>query len=600
MSYNVIDPLAQSFLVEDTCVVTKVELFFKNIDRKTPMRIQLREMKDGFPGDYIIPLSDKFVYPKNISTSADGSAGTIVRFDSPVFLKKGEYALCLGSDSKKYTVFISELDTTDLITGKRIIKQPYLGSLFKSQNTSTWTPEQMQDLKFSIFRARFDTTAAGSINFNVNTSTMETQVLEEDPCETFAGSTTMRVNHFNHGMSDGSNVKISGIAEVDKLMGTTGTIYGVDFTNILNTPLVIANANLNGYTVTLPTAATHNARFGGTRVTATENIVVNALYPITSKIEETTTQVQHLFKGTYPDYSQDTDYLVLEPGTTELAKSRIIANSTTKAENLSGADSFSYRIGLASQNTRISPIIDQQQLGVLTAQNIVNNPSESTENPLASGDYTTFMNALTGVSATAITSNSILIAVPVSHNDAALKLIEGTTASITDSNSTNTGTYRVSKINGSGSQLTLTKLSGTCSTNTGTYSIVIGKNFVAEEAPSGGSVYSKYITRKIDFANPSTSINVRLDVNRPAGSNIKVFYKTSLVGESDDIAENEFQHVDALVPIMPVSLDKKFQEVEVELLDLPPFESIVFKIAFTSTDSAIVPKCKNLRIIALA
>ena len=51
---------------------------------------------------------------------------------------------------------------------------------------------------------------------------------------------------------------------------------------------------------------------------------------------------------------------------------------------------------------------------------------------------------------------------------------------------------------------------------------------------------------------------------------------------------------------MPVSLDKKFQEVEVELLDLPPFESIVFKIAFTSTDSAIVPKCKNLRIIALA
>jgi hypothetical protein len=558
-------------------------------------------MKDGFPGDYIIPLSDKFVYPKNISTSIDGSLGTIVRFDSPVFLKKGEYALCLGSDSKKYTVFISELDTTDLITGKRIIKQPYLGSLFKSQNTSTWTPEQMQDLKFSIFRAKFDTTAAGNINFNVNTSAMETQVLGEDPCETFSGSTTMRVNHFNHGMANGSYVKLSGIAEVDKVFGTTGTIHGVDFTNVLNTSLIISNATLNGYTVELPTAANANARFGGTRVTATENIVVNALYPITSKVEETTTQVQHLFKGTYSDYSQDAEYTVLEPGTTELSKSRIIANSTTKAENLSGADSFSYRIGLNSQNTKLSPIIDSQQLGVLTAQNIINNPDESTENPLAVGDYTSFMDGATGIDFTAISSNSGILSVPIAQQDIALKLVEGTTAYITDTtNGTNTGTYRISKINDSGLEITFTKLSGTVATNTGTYTIIVGKNFVAEEAPAGGSIYSKYITRKIDFANPSTSINLRLDVNRPAGSNIEVYYKTSLVGESDDIAENEFQQLDALVPIMPVSLDKKFQEVEVEVLDLPPFESIVFKIAFTSTDSAIVPKCKNLRIIALA
>lgn len=599
MSYNVVDPLAQSFLVENTCVVTKVELFFKNIDRKTPMRIQLRDMKDGFPGDYIIPLSDKFVYPKNISTSADGSKGTIVRFDSPVFLKKGEYALCLGSDSKKYTVFISELDTTDLITGKRIIKQPYLGSLFKSQNTSTWTPEQMQDLKFSIFKAKFDTTAAGSIDFNVNNSLMETQVLEEDPCQTFSGSTTMRVNHFNHGMTDGSYVKLSGIAEVDKVFGTTGTIHGVDFTNVLNTGLVIANASLNGYTVTLPTAANADARFGGTRVTATENIVVNALYPITSKIEETTTQVQHLFKGTYPDYSQDLAYTVLEPGTTELSKSRIIANSTTKAENLAGADSFSYRIGLSSQNTRLSPVIDQQQLGVLTAQNLINNPDESSENPLTE-DLINFMTSVASVTFTAVTTTSGILTVPLAQQDAALKLIPGTTTYITDSNSTNTGTYRISNIASNGDEILLTKISGTCGTNTGTYTILIGRNFVAEEAPSGGSVYSKYITRKIDFANPSTSINLRLDVNRPAGSNIKVFYKSSLVGESDDIAENEFKHIDALIPLMPVSLDKKFQEVEVELLDLPPFESIVFKIAFTSTDSAIVPKCKNLRIIALA
>ncbi len=51
---------------------------------------------------------------------------------------------------------------------------------------------------------------------------------------------------------------------------------------------------------------------------------------------------------------------------------------------------------------------------------------------------------------------------------------------------------------------------------------------------------------------------------------------------------------------MPVSLDDAFTEVEAEINDIAPYESIIFKIAFTSIESSIVPKCKNLRIIALA
>ena len=35
--------------------------------------------------------------------------------------------------------------------------QPYLGSLFKSQNQSTWTPSQLEDLKFTLRKANFVT-----------------------------------------------------------------------------------------------------------------------------------------------------------------------------------------------------------------------------------------------------------------------------------------------------------------------------------------------------------------------------------------------------------------------------------------------------------
>jgi hypothetical protein len=41
--------------------------------------------------------------------------------------------------------------------GRGIAEQPYLGSLFKSQNSTTWTPDQMSDITFRIYRHRFAT-----------------------------------------------------------------------------------------------------------------------------------------------------------------------------------------------------------------------------------------------------------------------------------------------------------------------------------------------------------------------------------------------------------------------------------------------------------
>ena len=77
-------------------------------------------------------------------------------FKAPVYLEGGgEYALTLASWSTKYRVFISRVGETDLLTDEFISNQPYLGSLFKSQNASTWEPSQWEDLKFTIRRADF-------------------------------------------------------------------------------------------------------------------------------------------------------------------------------------------------------------------------------------------------------------------------------------------------------------------------------------------------------------------------------------------------------------------------------------------------------------
>ena len=153
------DPLAQSFLVEDEtgCFLTSCDVFFRTVDDlDVPVVFQLRSMDNGLPTTKILPGSEIVLDPSDIQTSSDGSVATNVQFKSPVYVEGGtEYAICLASNSTKYTVYISRIGENDLLTDTFISNQPYLGSLFKSQNNTTWEPSQWEDLKFTLYRADF-------------------------------------------------------------------------------------------------------------------------------------------------------------------------------------------------------------------------------------------------------------------------------------------------------------------------------------------------------------------------------------------------------------------------------------------------------------
>ena len=54
----------------------------------------------------------------------------------------------------------------DVTNDRTISEQPYAGVLFKSQNASTWTADQYEDLKFNIYKASFSTSGSGTAIFN--------------------------------------------------------------------------------------------------------------------------------------------------------------------------------------------------------------------------------------------------------------------------------------------------------------------------------------------------------------------------------------------------------------------------------------------------
>ena len=167
------DPLAQSFYIEeDTGIfITSVEVFFETKDEELPVTLQIRPIVNGVPSNVVVPFSEVTLEPESVLLSIDGSAATRFTFPSPVYLpgpsqqeirqapigsqQTSEFAIVLLSPSPQYRVFITELGFNDILTGTKITAQPTLGSLFKSQNGNTWSPAQLEDLKFRLNRANF-------------------------------------------------------------------------------------------------------------------------------------------------------------------------------------------------------------------------------------------------------------------------------------------------------------------------------------------------------------------------------------------------------------------------------------------------------------
>ena len=166
------DPLAQTFKIDASSGIyaTKVDLFFQTKDDNLPVTIQIRETTLGTPNKTILAYSEVTLDPDDVNVSNDGVVATTFRFESPVYLRAGaEYALVVLASVTTYNLWISRLGEPDVTTlatesGRVLVtEQPVLGSLFKSQNSSVWTPSQYEDMKFVLHRGDF--VGSGNVQF---------------------------------------------------------------------------------------------------------------------------------------------------------------------------------------------------------------------------------------------------------------------------------------------------------------------------------------------------------------------------------------------------------------------------------------------------
>lgn len=361
------DPLAQSFFVNkpNGVFITKVKIFFKTKDAAIPVQLQLRPMIAGVPDSIPVPGAVKFLNPSDVNVSNDSTVATEFEFDEPVFLSGlTTYAIVLLAQSVDYNVYIAETEKFEVgSTARKVAKQPTLGSLFLSQNGSTWNPAQNKDMKFELMQAKFSTTSAEVILENPD---IPKELLPQNPFEVDSGSAVVTTTHPNHGFIAGDTVIFSGL---DSSASLNNGMTGAD----INGSRTIVAVDENTYTFTAGATANDSSTFGGLDALATKNIQYEILTPkimtliprrtditLDAKLTEGKSlagnEVQYDKASTFTRLILNEDNYFVTP--------KVLANLERETNAMSGDKSATIKLNLTTQDSDLSPVVDLQRTGL--------------------------------------------------------------------------------------------------------------------------------------------------------------------------------------------------------------------------------------------
>jgi hypothetical protein len=505
-----IDPLAQTFYVDpqvypNGMFLDSVDLFFKNVDDSNlPVTIQIRPTINGAPHtDFWYPESVVSKYPSQINVSDSPSATiastkTNFKFSTPVFLKPGLYALVVMTDSPDYTMWVAEKGATTT-RNEFVGVNPYVGTLYKSQNSMEYVPIINEDMMFVMNRCVFSTSTA---NFSLQ-SEVQTQT------------------------------------------------YPLDKFRLVETSL---------------------------------DTLTNA--PI---------KLNHTFISKPIGLPKETTYRSFSPYVTYSMGQDDLYVVGSRRKEIRNQGDFSVNIEMASSDNAISPVVSLESVYLNAWENFIDDGviEASDFNIIAPGSGYSNSNTITVTSSTGTGAEIYLIVDGVKGNVIGIN--------VASSGSGYTDDFTISYPN-----------TGTTANVTSNASIVLNSEYDS----GGGICDAKYITKPITLADgfDAGDLRIFLSANKQGSSEIEVFYKILSSTDTTDFKDRPYVKMECYNPTVTPSINEfDFREYEYKPslttnsityttesgTTYDSFKTFAIKIVMTSNDKSIVPKIKDLRIIAL-
>jgi hypothetical protein len=279
-------------------------------------------------------------------------------------------------------------------------------------------------------------------------------------------------------------------------------------------------------------------------------------------------EAKYFYKGTKSSGVLDTDFTQIMLGSNYELDER-------KALSSDGAKELYSKVELTTTDTKLSPVIDTTRLSNLLVRNIINAgtiaPDFTADTDVGAGSYIKVLSAGVYKMYLVINSGTTSTEAPIFTGDDTLN---GTT---------------------------LLRYVGT--TNNGD----------TELLPTGGLAFARYMTRKVELASgfESTDIVVRFNANTPIGTSLKVYYKAAFVDGNTTLEESPYHEMvlsERAANYAGAFVEHKFicdygddqnPGYRFALPDKKTFNQFSIKIVMLSTNKVVVPKVRDLRVIAL-
>jgi hypothetical protein len=614
------DPLAQTFQIQNEggAFLTSVDVFFAARDAKIPVRVEIREVVNGYPGSTVLPFSVVEKKAEEVIISDNSSVATNFKFTSPVFCQNGvEYALVVLSDSAAWRVWISQTEQVDVLTGQAILSQAYNGVFFKSQNGSTWTADQTQDMKFVIRRAEFGT---NPVSIELIPPKLGLANLGFNPFNMITGSRRCRVTHRNHGMIAGEFVTFKSRQVID-------SVNGIPAANIFDIPHTILSAELDSYVVEFPGTVNSSAsgQVGGGFISASENYEFQTALAEIAEIAPPGTSISYT-ANVINHGDEVTSYSIVakENYTFEETKVYPSAPNYSNVAFPSGL-SISATLTPATGNRSISPVIDLGRLALTLVSNKVDSPGLEIVDPvldifpvtnpgspteLGDGKPIDLVDLNNDTVFDTIVINSVIantLFTNMNNNLNAGDVLRFTYSGITDAVRNMVIVEKTQEIvlDEFGEEasinlyFTLEGFNDEVLVETGVGQTVVIQwlsHYKDDYAALGSSTHSKYVTKKINFSRPSDMLKIMFAAAIPAEAEVEIYYKTGLAVDGDFITSRYF----LANPRSYKKSENEFTEVIADVEGLSPFDSVIVKLVMKSINKAKVPRIKDFRVIAIA
>lgn len=576
------DPLAQSFFTygnPNGIFLTAIDLYFQAKDDSLPVIVDVRPLVNGYPLSYPLPGNNfrSSVSANNVVVSDDASAPTKFIFNPPIYLPgDSDFCFVVFSNSKEYNLYTSRLGERSIENGLIIFDQPYVGSLFRSENDITWTADQYEDLKFDIYRADFNTSSA-TLEFSVDVpyiSSLGEQFV------TTANSATIRYTHSKkHGLDTSSYIEL--------IANTNYSYNGIDGANLTGTFAVTSVIDDNTVEFDVNADATSNGQI-------TSANAVTFIY-VTSGGSGYSNTATVTFTGGGGGSGAVANVVVDSAGT---IKEIIVSNpgsgytinpSVSISGTGSGATALAYVQPIISVKVNkpmhaFSPNIKIYNFGTTKTRNTF----ETTIGNYSGGSLTSYTSGKTIPFSEEeyyvdLKQNSLIA------SDVNEELVMANNKSGTISIDLITNDSRVSPVIDSRYIPELI-----------VYNKKVNANTTDETLPGSGAAQSRYITKKINLETVSNGIRLFSDITSYQSTSVNWYIKTSLSSSGLIHEEQDWQLLSCDVERNRSGDNNEIFEYEFYLNNIPDFDIYSLKCVLTASNPVRTPIVHAYRVIVIA